>query len=145
MLPITDPKSALEDFQSFRPAQLKSKSNIIDPAQLVGILNGEADNSSGTDGNNDNGKKTGENAVEGSLAGANDSQLTSLVEKYGPIIIGLLAGNLVVMCVLCIIGLVACTRGIIRGGARTRAVNPTYAPVRTKEEMLASDPADYRD
>lgn len=63
------------------------------------------------------------------------SSVVSLLDRYGPVVIGLLAGNLVIMLLLCIIALVACTRGAIRGGAKTRSA-PTYVPVAFRDKVV---------
>ncbi|KAJ7670384.1 aspartic peptidase domain-containing protein [Mycena rosella] len=53
----------------------------------------------------------------------------SLATKYGPIIIGLLAANLVVVLILAVLGLVLC----VKGGGKSGARKPQYAPVKFAE------------
>ena len=65
--------------------------------------------------------------------------VASLLDKYGPVVIGLLAGNILVMSLLLIIALVACTRGTIRGGAKSRSLPTNYAPVSFKDKV-SEDP-----
>lgn len=74
-------------------------------------------------------------AVSSSADAGNYSSVVSLLDKYGPVVIGLLAGNMVVMLILCIIALVACTRGAIRSGAKTRSA-PTYVPVAFRDKVV---------
>lgn len=62
-----------------------------------------------------------------------DSSVVSLLDKYGPVVIGLLGANVAVMLLLCIIALAACARGAVRSGARTRSA-PTYVPVSFREK-----------
>lgn len=75
-------------------------------------------------------------ALAEDTSNTDDPQLTSrVVKKYGVTALGLLAANLVVGLILCIIGVMTCLRGK-RESRRT--VNPTYAPVRFKESETES-------
>ncbi|GJE94330.1 acid protease [Phanerochaete sordida] len=65
-----------------------------------------------------------------------NSSVTSLLDKYGPVVIGLLGANVFVMLLLCVIALVACTRGVMRSGARSRSA-PTYVPVSFRDKPAA--------
>ncbi|GJE94322.1 acid protease [Phanerochaete sordida] len=84
-------------------------------------------------------------AVAGAIADADpsraasnaDTGTVSLLNKYGPIVIGLLAANVVVMTLLCIIGLIACTRGALRGSSKMRSIAPSYAPVAFRDKQAA--------
>lgn len=71
-----------------------------------------------------------------------DSGVAATLDKYGPAIIGLLAANFAVMLLLCIIALVACTRGAIRRGARTRSLPSSYAPVSFRDKASTVDDAE---
>lgn len=83
-----------------------------------------------------------DDAAAGPADGAH-GDAASLLDKYGPVVIGLLAANLGVVVLLCIVALVACTRGVVRGGARTRNISSTYAPVSFREKPPAGyDPED---
>ena len=74
------------------------------------------------------------------------TQLLGLVDKYGPVIVGLLAGNLLVGLLLCLIGLAACLRSRVRTGVQSRSINPSYAPVRVKDaEQPFEVRAEYHD
>lgn len=68
-----------------------------------------------------------------------DDKLYALVDKYGPVVIGLLVGNILVGVLLCAIALTVCLRGVVKGGAQTRNVNSSYAPVRFKEAEAHGD------
>ncbi|KIP07540.1 hypothetical protein PHLGIDRAFT_35388 [Phlebiopsis gigantea 11061_1 CR5-6] len=66
---------------------------------------------------------------------SNSDAVASLLDKYGPVVIGLLAGNILVMSLLLIIALVACMRGTIRGGAKSRSLPANYVPVSFKDRV----------
>lgn len=78
--------------------------------------------------------------VAGAVAGlsspstsSNDtSAVTSPLDKYGPVVIGLLAANLAVMLLLTSISLVACLR---KRGPTSRSVSSSYAPVSFREKV----------
>ncbi|KIP07541.1 hypothetical protein PHLGIDRAFT_414342 [Phlebiopsis gigantea 11061_1 CR5-6] len=78
--------------------------------------------------------------VELTSSPSNDSAVVSLLDKYGPIVIALFAGNIVIMTLLCVIAHAACMRGAIRGGARARNSSPSYAPVAFKDRAANEDP-----
>lgn len=59
--------------------------------------------------------------------------VAAVLNKWGPVIIGLLAANVLMVTILCIVAIVACTRGVIKGGAKSRSIGASYAPVRVKE------------
>lgn len=77
--------------------------------------------------------------VENALAGSDDDasdNTDTLSNIFGPVVIGLLSGNLLVGIVLCGIGLSVCVRKGASSGVSRRTA-PTYAPVRVKEERSA--------
>lgn len=74
-----------------------------------------------------------------STSQSSDSKLTSLVEKYGPVVLGLLAGNVLIGLLLCILGLMTCLRVVVKSGVKIRSISPSYAPVRAKEEGSGAD------
>lgn len=59
--------------------------------------------------------------------------VAGVLNKWGPAIIGLLAANVLMVTILCVVAIVACTRGVIKGGAKSRSIGASYAPVRVKE------------
>lgn len=59
--------------------------------------------------------------------------VAAVLNKWGPVIIGLLAANVLMVTILCIVAIVACTRGVIKGGVKSRSIGASYAPVRVKE------------
>lgn len=154
LLSTTQEDAAWVDFERSRIETLMALEFIVDPLvlqQFPGALDGlakqlqaeglappPANSSSGgtsTDNAGAQGRVLG--AVESSSAGS--SSVASLLHKYGPVVIGLLATNVFVMLLLCTIALVACTRGVVRKGARTRSLPATYAPVSFKEKV-SDDP-----
>ncbi|GJE94319.1 acid protease [Phanerochaete sordida] len=69
--------------------------------------------------------------------GGGGGSASAWIDKYGPVVVGLLVANLAVVVLLCIAALVACTRGAMRSGARTRTISPSYAPVGFREKAAA--------
>jgi saccharopepsin len=61
-----------------------------------------------------------------------DSQ--SAVEKYAPLVIGLLGANLLIGLILVVLGVLGCIRRGTRGTTKSPAARTSYAPVGTKEE-----------
>ncbi|KAJ7073304.1 aspartic peptidase domain-containing protein [Mycena belliarum] len=75
-------------------------------------------------------------AVENSPPGSSPSS-DSQIAKYGPIVIGLLGANLLVVLVLAVMGLVMCVKRGAKSGSRPRT--STYARARVDEDMQALD------
>ncbi|KAJ7073298.1 aspartic peptidase domain-containing protein, partial [Mycena belliarum] len=74
-------------------------------------------------------------AVENSPSGSSPS--SDLITKYGPIVIGLLGANLLVVVILAVMGLVMCVKRGAKSGSR--AHTSTYARARVDEDMQALD------
>lgn len=73
--------------------------------------------------------------------GSDNLQFTSQVQRYGSIVVGLLAGNLLVGVALFVIGVAAFLR---QAGRKNRSISPTYVQVRFKGADSGLD-LDYRD
>ncbi|KAJ7119087.1 aspartic peptidase domain-containing protein [Mycena epipterygia] len=71
------------------------------------------------------------------LADSSSSDTDSTVSKYGPIIVGLLAANLIILLVVAFFSVMSFVRSG-RKAAPTRALNPQYAPVKLKEDVPRS-------
>jgi saccharopepsin len=67
------------------------------------------------------------------LADTSSSSTDSTVNKYGPIIIGLLAANLILLLVVAFFAVLNFVRGGRTSGP-SRALNPSYVPVKLKED-----------
>lgn len=153
LLSTTSLEQALPDFVVSRTATLFKYPPEIDPTTLLSVLHEPynvpspkcppSSSSSGTT-QAPAGGAAGALEVDTSGSAASDGNLGSLVEKYGRIGLGLLAGNLVFTLLLLIVGLVARLRGVIKTGARTRNISPSYAPVRFKDVESTVDET-YRD
>ncbi|KAF9002559.1 aspartic peptidase domain-containing protein [Cyathus striatus] len=72
-------------------------------------------------------------ADDANVLSSTDSD-SSLLSKYGPAIIGLLAANLFIGLVLVVLGIANYIKGRGRSSTPTRSVNPAYAPVPLKDE-----------
>lgn len=139
LLSTTDPDEAWPDFKASRTAALQQLPPTIDPNQLIQLLSGPSGSSSWiVDSSSESHNSTVKNfvfsgAAEDASADSSNDKLTSLVEKYGPVIIALSVGNLVIGSILCIIGVVVCLRFAIKSGPKRRSIDTSYAPIRFKE------------
>lgn len=141
LLPTTVLDDAYADFNISRSTALAALPPTISPADLVDIANSQSTDDSAASSSSPT--KVSGGAAE-ATTGSTDSALYSLVDKYGPVVIGLLAGNLLVGVLLLIVGLAACLRGHVRSGAKARDIGSSYAPVRFKEAE-ADEAREYRD
>ena len=110
--------------------------------ELLDLVNGSGSGSGSSTPTGSGGSKgTGVPSLSGSAVDSSDSssQLYDLVKKNGPIIIGLLAGNVIIGLLLLIVGLVMCFKGIFRPSTKSRSIRSTYAPVRFKDAEAAED------
>jgi saccharopepsin len=130
--PLTQFADAWSDFINTRTANLKMLAPEPPIDVLQGILgsNSSSSSSNSSSPGSDGASKFLADDLSSSTDDGSSSRLVSLVEKYGPVIIGLLAGNILIGVALVAIGLMVCMR---RGSEKTRSVSPTYAPVRFKE------------
>lgn len=135
MIPVTDLNEALPEFRVARAAALKSLPPTITPEQVLEAFSEDSGDTTDDEGAVASGATSGSSDSSAS----DDARVASLLDKYGPIVLGLLAGNLLLMVILCIIGLSVCVRGCIRGGAKSRTVGSTYTPVRFKDAEPATD------
>ncbi|KAJ7882001.1 aspartic peptidase domain-containing protein [Mycena olivaceomarginata] len=157
----TNEWESAQDFAHVRQQQLASGPTEIHPADLVRLFDGVSAGSSGTSsgsasaasasasgggfaftGNfsSPSGSASECPSVSGSgsakvLAGnlvADSAVDATTISKYGPIIIGLLAANLLIVLVLAFLGVMSFVRG-------RRSVGPTrvhYVPTKTKDDSL---------
>ncbi|PSS35535.1 hypothetical protein PHLCEN_2v1498 [Hermanssonia centrifuga] len=153
LLPTTDPSAAWTEFVLARAETLAGLPPIADPPVLELLIEYETNSTSSNNSTStgDAGDPTDSlsgaiqndditNSTPSSNYQTTDSDAVNLLDKYGPVVVGLLAGNILISLLLLIVGLVACTRGWMRKGARSA---PSYVPVRLKEAAMAED-MDYR-
>ena len=145
LLSTTNLLDAYNDFNISRTKTLASLPPTIDPQTLINLSNAQTSDND-TDTTDSATKVSGAVEASSSPSSSSDmsSQLYNLVDKYGPVIIGLLAGNVLIGVLLCIIGLTVCLRGHVRAGATTRNIGSSYAPVRFKEAE-AFEAREYHD
>ncbi|GJE94321.1 acid protease [Phanerochaete sordida] len=123
LLSTTDADDAWIDFHLTRGATLSEKYPIsIDPAFLPALFPRvySSQNATGTGALTPIAVR-----VSRALEATCTDRATTLLSTYGPVAIGLLAANLAIMLLLCIIALVACTRR----RTQERTVSATYNPV----------------
>ncbi|KAJ7237717.1 aspartic peptidase domain-containing protein [Mycena haematopus] len=68
------------------------------------------------------------------LASDSSSSSSTTTDKYGPVIVGLLAANLVLLLLVAFLGVMNYVRGGRTAGP-SRALNPSYVPVKLKEDI----------
>lgn len=139
VLALTDPEDALADFNRSRSAALAQSP----PEATFEILQQEvqaANNSTTTSTSSKSSPTSNGKAVENAVQSDDLQDSASVVDKfnaYGPAIIGLLSGNLLVGIILCAIGLSVCIKRGASVGSASRSA-PIYAPVRFKEDNGSS-------
>lgn len=144
VLALTDPSDALADFKTSRSAALAQSPPEATLEEIKGWV--QEDNEPTTTSTSSKASSTSKSsstsndkAVQNAVTSGDDSDSASVTDKlntYGPAIVGLLAGNLLVGIVLCAIGISVCIRrGASVGPARNA---PIYAPVRFKEDNGSS-------
>lgn len=134
LLALTDPSDALSDFKTSRSAALAQSPPLATLEEIKGWVK-EDNEATTTTTSSKSSSTSNDKAVQNAVTSGDDSDSTSVTDKlniYGPAIVGLLAGNLLVGIVLCAIGISVC----IRRGASVGPVRntPIYAPVRFKED-----------
>lgn len=150
LVATTDLDAAWPDFAAARAQALAALPPAIDPATLIDIVNGgtgSGDSVAGAGALPSSTTMVAKPTAVAAAAAGDDagSKLYDLVDHYGPIVIGLLAGNILVGVLLCAIALAACLRGVVSGGGRTRTVSSTYAPVRVKDAEIYGERSSYHD
>lgn len=118
---IANMEEALEDFQRTRSELLKKwpEATSQNEAQPSGNVDERLSKAAAT---------SSDNSSLGWPA------LSDKLDKYGPVVLGLLAGNLLLGVILCGIGIVFCVRMGARQGGQARTVNPSYSPVPLHKE-----------
>lgn len=123
-LSLTDPDTAFSDFHKSRPKTLQSYPPEFPPDQYKNAFSSSSDDNDDDDSAD---AVAGASSVSSSSADAETS--SNSLNTYGPVIIGLLGGNVLVGIVLCAIALSVC----IRKGGKSRSVRQDYTPVAFKE------------
>ncbi|KZT21091.1 acid protease [Neolentinus lepideus HHB14362 ss-1] len=147
----TDLTEAKKDFEYSRAKALESLPPAISPAQYLALVKS-------LQSGNDSSSGDSEVSVDGSDAqvlnaesssGSSSAGWTVLADKfdhYGSALVGLLAVNLLIGVILCAIGFTMCIRRGAKQGTPTRAINPSYVPVRLpKADDNEYHPESFRD
>ncbi|KAI0084524.1 aspartic peptidase domain-containing protein [Irpex rosettiformis] len=135
LMPLTNQLDAWADFLATRATNLKSLPRAPSMAEFQELIAQDDDfsnssNPSSTDDKSSESEhltsnKTGaKSALADSPSSSSDSQILSLVKQYGPAIVGLLAGNILIGIILVAVGVVTCLRrggGVGIGGGKTRS------------------------
>ncbi|KAA1467341.1 acid protease [Dentipellis sp. KUC8613] len=143
ILPLTNAKDALGDFNRSRQnalSQLPPEQSLADSRKQFG---GNSTSSSSSSSSKDD--KDTDSIVGAVTSDSDDSDWSTLLDRidhWGPVVVGLLAGNVVIGIILCFIGLAVCIRRGRTTGA-TRTVNPSYTPVQFREEIPRAEDEVY--
>ncbi|KAJ7643772.1 aspartic peptidase domain-containing protein [Roridomyces roridus] len=146
LLSNTDAIEAAQDFATVRAALLASYPAELSPQDAINLFDGPFP-TTGSGGTATTPQTTtipttspsevaGFIAAEGDLASSGNSD--SATAKYGPIILGLLGANLLLLLFLTFLGVL----NYLRSGreSKGRAVNPVYFPVKFKDTEGTSGP-----
>ncbi|KAJ6596677.1 aspartic peptidase domain-containing protein [Mycena sp. CBHHK59/15] len=143
LLSQTNASEAAADFANVRAQLLAQSAPELSPADIIQLFDGPSAGTASsapsapacTPSAATSDAAVGKAKTSVDLADSNGSSTTdSQVAKYGPIIIGLLAANLVILLVLAFFAVMNFVRNGRTAGP-TRALNPQYAPVKVKDDM----------
>lgn len=143
LMSTTDLDVALPDFRASRGHALASLPYELSPSEFLKYYTSDSSTYANSDSDSDS-----DSNVVGAIdatsspspsSSSSDDSLYSLVKQYGPVVIGLLAGNILIGVILCIIGVLTCMKTIVRSGARSKTLPSTYTPVRFKENEATED------
>ena len=153
LLPLTNQSEAWSEFLTTRAANLKSLPRVLSAAEFRVLVSEDStdytdpsNSTSLTNSTHASAKPPSESLIAsggvaklastGDESAGENSQLVSLVHKYGPVLVGLLAGNVFIGVILVAVVVAACLR---RQGVKSRNISPSYAPVRFKESDSGID------
>ncbi|KAJ7500386.1 aspartic peptidase domain-containing protein [Mycena galericulata] len=156
LLSDTNTEQAAADFASVRAEILQGSPTELSPQAIINLFDGPSSVSSASPSSVPTAPyssaaasvatstlASSSDALDGSgkpavdLTDSSSSSGDSAVEKYGPIIVGLLAANLVILLLVAFLGIMSFVRGGRTAGP-TRAVNPSYVPVKLREDVPRS-------
>ncbi|KAI0321001.1 aspartic peptidase domain-containing protein [Amylostereum chailletii] len=138
LLPLTNQHQAYADFQLSRRRVLDGLPPTATRDEVEQLYRQQTANTTSPSSGSDGGAETQDLSTVGSLSSDVEKEevqqsLLDRVNTYGPVIMGLLSGVLLIGLVLCAVGLATYVRGGARKGAGVRNVSPSYAPVRVRE------------
>ncbi|KAJ7660383.1 aspartic peptidase domain-containing protein [Mycena polygramma] len=125
-LALTNATEAAADFARTRTQLLANSPPELSPDALIALFDGPTQSSSPAAGSVAEEKPNLDLAAESST-----NNTTSQAAKYAPIVIGLLAANLCLVCVLLLLGVVK----LVQGGKTIGASRSRYAPLGVKEDL----------
>ncbi|KAJ7660373.1 hypothetical protein DFH06DRAFT_1472396 [Mycena polygramma] len=126
-LALTDATEAADDFARVRQQLLANNPPELSPDALIALFDGPTQSSSPAAGSVAEEKPNLDLAADASSTNNSASQ----VAKYAPIVIGLLAANLCLVCILLLLGVIK----LVQGGKTIGASRIRYAPLGVKEDL----------
>ena len=143
LLSTTDPNDAWRDFElTIFDLMTENPGQFIDPPYFPIFFPLEFGSANTSDTSRTLRREVGAtvfDVVQRAAMADDSSGIVALLDKYGFAVTGLLAGNIALMAIFCMITLVGCTRGTMRTGARTRSIGSTYAPVSYRDKVSTVD------
>ncbi len=132
LLPTTDFKEAWAEFIAIRTKALEGVVEFA-PSEFRILITQENSDEDEPDAPTDEASEISgvlASPENGGQDGPADSAATTAIQKYGPIVIGLLAGNLLILVVICVLGLYFC---ISKGGRNGKTASASYHPVKLQK------------
>ncbi|KAF4564594.1 hypothetical protein EYR36_002531 [Pleurotus pulmonarius] len=132
LLPTTDSKEAWAEFIAIRAKALEGAVEFAPSEFRVLVMQEDADADEPDAPTDEASEISGVLASPDNEAqdGPADSTATAAIQKYGPVVIGLLAGNLLILIVICALGLYFC---ISKGGRNGKTASASYHPVKLQK------------
>ncbi|KAJ7684352.1 aspartic peptidase domain-containing protein [Mycena polygramma] len=126
LLADTVTAQAASDFANVRENILKNSPPELAPQDIINLFDGPASGSSSVAASSD--------ALSSKAADGSSSNTDSTIAKYGPIIIGLLGANLMILLLVAVLAIMT----FVRNGRSTGRARAAYQPVRFKEEVISA-------
>jgi hypothetical protein len=125
-------QGAFADFSSVRTTLLRTSAPELSPQDVIQLFDHRVASASGAASGLGNGAQVA--LADSDSAGTSNTD--SMVAKYGPVIIGLLGANLLILLILAVLAVVNYVRNGRQEGL-TKELRPRYVPVRVRDNAPA--------
>lgn len=132
LLPTTDSKEAWAEFIAIRAKALEGAVEFAPSEFRILAMEDNADDDDPDAPTDEASEISGVLAspVSGTQGSPVDGATAAAIQKYGPIVVGLLAGNLLILVVICVLGLYSC---VSKGGRNGKSSSASYQPVKLQK------------